>query len=83
LDNETAPVSSETLELETVRLILSKLAKLDHLEQTINRQIVTIVPEPETPAQIPETFVAFFLPSLHKRTRTVSPSFLSFISACS
>jgi hypothetical protein len=54
LGNETAPVSSETLSDETVQLILSKLAKLDHLEQAINRH-VTIVPEPETPAQIPET----------------------------
>jgi hypothetical protein len=55
LGSETAPVSSETLSDETVQLILSKLAKLDHLEQAINRQNVTIVPEPETPAQIPET----------------------------
>jgi hypothetical protein len=42
-------------EPETVQIILSKLAKLDQLEQAINRQNVTIVPEPETPAQIPET----------------------------
>jgi hypothetical protein len=59
LASETPPVAVEKLSNETMQLILSRLEKLDHLEQIINHDVnpVTIVPEPETPAQIPETSV--------------------------
>jgi hypothetical protein len=42
------------LEPETVQIILSKLTKLDQLEQAINWQNVTVVSEQEVPAQISE-----------------------------
>ena len=54
LSDTSAKVNAEPLNPETVEIILAKLAKLDQLEQALNRN-VTIVPEPETPVQIPET----------------------------
>ena len=52
LARETAPVAVETLSNETMQIILSKLEKLDHLEQAIKRN-VTIEPVPETPPALP------------------------------
>jgi hypothetical protein len=52
------PVSSETpaaLSDETVQIILSKLEKLDQLEQALSQPLVVIQETPETPLALPET----------------------------
>jgi hypothetical protein len=46
---ETPPAISD----ETVQLILSKLAKLDQLEQVISKPQVTVIEEAETPLALP------------------------------
>ncbi len=56
--SETAVAQPETpggLSDETVQLILSKLAKLDQLEQAISQQKITVIAESETPLALPET----------------------------
>jgi uncharacterized membrane protein len=58
LSRETSPVAVEKLSNETVQIILSKLEKLDQLEQVLFKRdstTVTIENETKTPALIPET----------------------------
>jgi uncharacterized membrane protein len=59
LSREPAPAPGETLSDETVQLILSKLAKLDHLEQALIQQytVSQVSQIPETPPALPATSV--------------------------
>lgn len=59
---EVVPASNTTsnntsISEEAMQVILTKLEKLDYLEHIIQQQNVTVVPDPVTPAQIPETSV--------------------------
>jgi len=56
--SETVSVSlvpQSAISDETVQLILSKLAKLDELEQVITGEHVAVIPEPKTLLALPET----------------------------
>jgi hypothetical protein len=59
LASETSAAISE----DTMQVILSKLAKLDNLEQALQQQQVSVIPAAETPAQIPETAAGTEAPS--------------------
>lgn len=53
--SETPDETPSTISDETVQLILSKLAKLDQLEQVLAARSVVVQEAPETPLALPET----------------------------